>query len=82
MYILIESFNHFAKTHTKKDGLKFRLHILWHINYRIAVIFSGAPEAIRTPDPNLRRVVLYPSELRARGALNEGRTHTRCRTSS
>ena len=33
----------------------------------------GAPEAIRTPDPKLRRLILYPSELRAHmsGALDE-----------
>ncbi len=28
---------------------------------------NGAPETIRTSDPCLRRAVLYPSELRARG---------------
>ena len=28
---------------------------------------SGAPETIRTSDPCLRRAVLYPTELRARG---------------
>ena len=28
---------------------------------------SGAPERIRTSDPCLRRAVLYPAELRARG---------------
>ena len=33
---------------------------------RVPFWFHGAPEAIRTPDPNLRRVVLYPAELRAR----------------
>jgi hypothetical protein len=35
--------------------------------------FLGAPEAIRTPDPKLRRLILYPSELRAHmsGALDE-----------
>ena len=31
-----------------------------------AYIFDGALEAIRTPDPFLRREVLYPAELRAR----------------
>jgi hypothetical protein len=30
----------------------------WHI--------SGAPEEIRTPDPQIRSLVLYPAELRAR----------------
>jgi hypothetical protein len=29
----------------------------------------GAPEAIRTPDPFLRREVLYPAELRAQAGL-------------
>jgi hypothetical protein len=28
----------------------------------------GAPEEIRTPDPQIRSLVLYPAELRARGA--------------
>lgn len=27
--------------------------------------FSGAPEEIRTPDPQIRSLVLYPAELRA-----------------
>ena len=31
----------------------------------VTSIFLGAPEAIRTPDPKLRRLILYPSELRA-----------------
>ncbi len=26
---------------------------------------DGTPEAIRTPDPQLRRLLLYPAELRA-----------------
>jgi hypothetical protein len=28
----------------------------------------GAPEEIRTPDPQIRSLVLYPAELRARFA--------------
>ena len=28
--------------------------------------FDGAPEEIRTPDPQIRSLVLYPAELRAR----------------
>ncbi len=28
--------------------------------------FVGAPEEIRTPDPQIRSLVLYPAELRAR----------------
>lgn len=43
--------------------------------------FTGAPEEIRTPDPQIRSLVLYPAELRARetafvracGARNRGR---------
>jgi hypothetical protein len=27
---------------------------------------TGAPEEIRTPDPQIRSLVLYPAELRAR----------------
>ena len=29
-------------------------------------VSNGAPGEIRTPDPNVRSVVLYPAELRAR----------------
>jgi hypothetical protein len=29
------------------------------------LIVSGAPEEIRTPDPQIRSLVLYPAELRA-----------------
>ena len=32
---------------------------------------NGAPEEIRTPDPQIRSLVLYPAELRAR--FREGR---------
>ena len=31
-----------------------------------SVIYNGAPEEIRTPDPLVRSQVLYPTELRAR----------------
>ena len=34
---------------------------------------NGAPEEIRTPDPQIRSLVLYPTELRARLANFEGR---------
>ena len=34
--------------------------------------FIGAPEEIRTPDPQIRSLVLYPAELRAR-PVYEGR---------
>jgi hypothetical protein len=30
---------------------------------------NGAPEEIRTPDPQIRSLVLYPAELRARFSL-------------
>ena len=33
----------------------------------LSLQFLGAPETIRTSDPCLRRAVLYPAELRARG---------------
>ena len=29
-------------------------------------MITGAPEEIRTPDPQIRSLVLYPAELRAR----------------
>ena len=29
-------------------------------------LLDGAPEEIRTPDPQIRSLVLYPAELRAR----------------
>ncbi len=29
------------------------------------LVLAGAPERIRTADPKLRRLVLYPAELRA-----------------
>jgi hypothetical protein len=32
----------------------------------------GAPEEIRTPDPQIRSLVLYPAELRARTPLRRG----------
>jgi hypothetical protein len=34
-----------------------------------AVAKTGAPEEIRTPDPQIRSLVLYPAELRARFSL-------------
>jgi hypothetical protein len=32
---------------------------------------TGAPERIRTADPQIRSLVLYPAELRARGRFQE-----------
>src|SRR6476660_1533941 len=36
------------------------------------VLRGGAPEEIRTPDPQIRSLVLYPAELRARLAIRCG----------
>src|SRR3990170_7204636 len=33
---------------------------------------NGAPEEIRTPDPQIRSLVLYPAELRARDIAGMG----------
>ena len=38
-------------------------------------IKNGAPEEIRTPDPLLRRQLLYPAELQARGRGSKIRTY-------
>ena len=35
-------------------------------------MITGAPEEIRTPDPQIRSLVLYPAELRARRVLAIG----------
>lgn len=37
-----------------------------------SIFYNGAPEAIRTPDPFLRREVLYPAELRVQIGRNDG----------
>lgn len=37
------------------------------------VLFCGAPGRIRTPDQELRRLLLYPPELRARKVLHFAR---------
>ena len=36
----------------------------------------GAPEEIRTPDPQIRSLVLYPAELRARNRPLDGPNRT------
>jgi hypothetical protein len=36
------------------------------ISFEINYLVDGAPEEIRTPDPQIRSLVLYPAELRAR----------------
>ena len=35
----------------------------------VVLYANGAPEEIRTPDPQIRSLVLYPAELRARLSL-------------
>jgi hypothetical protein len=36
------------------------------------LLSTGAPEEIRTPDPQIRSLVLYPAELRARRVVAIG----------
>jgi hypothetical protein len=47
---------------------------------RLTLQADGAPEEIRTPDPQIRSLVLYPAELRARCRFREqsraGRAHS------
>ena len=51
------------------QGAKNRAEIL-NQNQRVA----GAPEEIRTPDPQIRSLVLYPAELRALDSAAGNRT--------
>jgi hypothetical protein len=44
-------------------GLARELHTEFHLD------LIGAPGEIRTPDPQIRSLVLYPAELRARKAV-------------
>ena len=50
--------------------------IFWEatdLEYRAKyLILNGAPEEIRTPDPQIRSLVLYPAELRARRVVAIG----------
>src|SRR5205823_4826459 len=39
---------------------------------RVNTVEIGAPGGNRTPDPQLRRLMLYPTELRARGSTISG----------
>ena len=46
--------------------------------YKLATLYiikNGAPEEIRTPDPLLRRQLLYPAELQALGRGSKIRTY-------
>ena len=40
--------------------------------WRRLAVGGGAPEEIRTPDPQIRSLVLYPAELRARRVVAIG----------
>ena len=52
-------FGRFLLAKTSKERKKF--NALWHrTHFRF-----GAPEPTRTVDPQLRRLLLYPAELRA-----------------
>jgi hypothetical protein len=43
---------------------------------------SGAPERIRTSDPQIRSLVLYPAELRALACVFHGHAETQRRSVS
>jgi hypothetical protein len=45
-----------AALQTRHEGARDKDLVIW---------VSGAPGAIRTPDPQIRSLVLYPAELRA-----------------
>jgi hypothetical protein len=47
----------------------FSARLTWPKDHKSSILFQkiGAPDWIRTSDPCLRRAVLYPAELRARG---------------
>ena len=49
----------------KRSGCNaFKLHgTTTHAGRRVILDESGAPEKIRTPDPQIRSLVLYPAEL-------------------
>jgi hypothetical protein len=40
---------------------------IWEVSFSEMPDFAGAPEGIRTPDPQIRSLVLYPAELPALG---------------
>src|ERR1700743_2327213 len=50
----------------------YRNGIVTHRIDTAKLLISGAPEEIRTPDPQIRSLVLYPAELRARFSLISG----------
>src|SRR5208282_2534762 len=56
--------------HTKRQAIAVREPAAGGRHARLgAAEETGAPEEIRTPDPQIRSLVLYPAELRARRGL-------------
>ena len=49
----------------QSGALPIELHPPQSCEIYIDTDFHGTPEGIRTPDPQLRRLMLYPTELRA-----------------
>ena len=51
------------------------VHCSYSVHNIILLQENGAPEEIRTPDPLLRRQLLYPAELQALGRGSKIRTY-------
>ena len=54
--------------HKANRGFQAALRFTRHVGSTRREAIRGAPETVRTSDPCLRRAVLYPAELRARGS--------------
>ena len=50
---------------TKNDRKRCYINVYGHlfISYRVQFLLKNVPGGIRTPDPQLRRLLLYPTEL-------------------
>ena len=60
----------------KPVNKKKQIMVLNRLRYIIGLYKkNGAPEEIRTPDPLLRRQLLYPAELQALGRGSKIRTY-------
>ena len=69
---VLEKFLHFLVLHLVLEPSQFRaLHSSHDRRSSDLVNSAGAPEEIRTPDPQIRSLVLYPAELRARIPASE-----------